>query len=103
FLNDQSELKDFVRGNEIIITPDGLSLYASGSASHSIACFDVDPKSGKLAYRATIRNEGTVASMGDGATGLAVTPDGSHVFVTLSSANAVSVFKRSIKESLLNK
>ena len=54
----------------------------------------VDPKSGKLSYRATIRNEGTSAPTGDGATGLAVTPDGKFVFVTLSSANAVAVFER---------
>jgi 6-phosphogluconolactonase (cycloisomerase 2 family) len=98
FLNDQSDLKDFVRGNEILLTPDGLSLYASGSESHSIACFDVDTASGKLAYRGTVRNEGTTAPTGDGATALASSPDGSLIYVTVSSGNAVSVFQRTLPQ-----
>jgi len=95
FINDKSELKGFVRGNEIVVTPDGLSLFASGSESHSLACFDVDRASGKLRYRATVKNEGTTAHVGDGASGLAVSPDGKFVFVTRAGANAVSVFERS--------
>jgi len=95
FINGQSELKGFVRGNEIVVTPDGLGLYASGSESQSLACFDVDRTSGKLTYRATLKNEGTTAQVGDGAAGLAVTPDGKFVFVTRAGANAVSVFERS--------
>lgn len=97
FINDQSDLQDFIRGNEIIITPDGLNLYASGSESHSLACFEVEPASGMLAFRATIRNEGTAAASGDGATGLTSSPDGRFVYVTVSSSNALTVFHRTAR------
>jgi WD40 repeat protein len=96
FINDEGDLKNFIRGNEIIVSSNELSLYALGSESHSLARFDVEPKTGKLTYRATIQNEGTVASAGDGATGLAASPHGRRIFVTRSSASALAVFERSL-------
>jgi 6-phosphogluconolactonase (cycloisomerase 2 family) len=94
FINEQSDLKDFVRGGEIVVTPDGLSVYAGGVASNSLACFERDPKTGKLSYRATIRNEGTSATMGDGPTGLGVSPDSKFLYAAISQGASVSVFQR---------
>jgi 6-phosphogluconolactonase (cycloisomerase 2 family) len=94
FINDKGDLKEFVRGSEIVVTPDGHSLIACAPESGTLACFDREPASGKLSYRGTIRNEGTTAPMGDGATGIGLSPDGKHLYVAVAHASAVSVFER---------
>ena len=94
FLNDKSDLRGYNVANEIVVTPDGRNVYASGTASGSLACFDRDPATGKLAYQATLKNEGTGASVEKGATGLGCSPDGKFLYVTIDDGRAVTVFAR---------
>jgi 6-phosphogluconolactonase (cycloisomerase 2 family) len=94
FIADQSDLVGYRIANEIIVTPDGTSLFASGTGSGSLACFDRDPASGKLVFRASYRSDATGAAVEKGATGLACSPDSKFLFVTIDDGNAVSVFQR---------
>jgi 6-phosphogluconolactonase (cycloisomerase 2 family) len=96
FISDQSDLVNYNRANEITVTPDGLSVYTSGTQSRSLACFDRDPKSGTLTYRATVQNEGTGATFTAGPTGLAASPDSRFLYVTIEGGQALSVFERTV-------
>ena len=86
FINEESELKDFIGGaNGLAISPDGTRFYASGTTSHSLACFDRDIDTGKLTYVTTLKNvmtgnqEGMSSSLG--ANGIDVSPDGKYVYL----------------------
>jgi 6-phosphogluconolactonase (cycloisomerase 2 family) len=94
FVNDSGPLKDFVRGNEIAMTPDGRFVVSCAAHSGSLACFDRDPATGELTYRGTQHDEGSSAPMGDGATGIAFSPDGRFLYVAVAQANMVSVYER---------
>jgi 6-phosphogluconolactonase (cycloisomerase 2 family) len=93
-MNDASTLMNYQRANEILVTADGRSVYASGTQSKSLACFDRDPESGKLTYLATLCNEGTGSQFAAGPTGLAASADGQFLYVTIEGGSAVSVFER---------
>jgi len=94
FVNDNGELKGFVRGSEIAITPDGRFVVACAAQSGSLACFDRDATTGELSRRGTLQDDGTSALLGDGATGIAFSPDSRFLYVAVSGANMVSIYER---------
>jgi 6-phosphogluconolactonase (cycloisomerase 2 family) len=95
FINNESELKDFVGGGKgITISPDGTRLYASATRSGSLACFGRDPSSGKLTYLDTLQTEATGHGLGLGAVGVEVSPDGKFLYLAVEYGPAVSVFAR---------
>jgi 6-phosphogluconolactonase (cycloisomerase 2 family) len=98
FFNDQGDLTDFTGGNQLALSHDETMLYAAGTTSAGLACFRRDPKTGKLEVITTIRNEAT--GMGDnlGANGIAVSPDGRHLYLALEDAGAISVFERVMEQ-----
>jgi 6-phosphogluconolactonase (cycloisomerase 2 family) len=92
FIAEESDLKGYRIANEIVVTPDGTRLFASGTGSGSLACFDRDPATGRLTFRACLRSDATGAGLEKGAVGLACSPSGNFLYVTLEDGNAVTVF-----------
>lgn len=91
FINQTGDLAGFDGGNEIVVSPDGLNVYAIASVSSSLACFDRDPERGELTFIKTIPNEDKRLSAG---AGLCVSPDGKFVYVAAEQSNTISVFRR---------
>lgn len=92
--NDKGELVDFLGGNDVVLSPDEKSLYASGTVSGSLACFNRDPKTGKLTYISTLRNATTGVGPELGACGIDFSPDGKFLYLALEDEGAISVFAR---------
>ena len=85
----------------ITVAPDGGSVYATGDASHSVAVFDRDPGTGALTY---VEAEKDGVGGVDGllnSTGVAVSPDGKHVYATGCADNGVATFSRDASTSAL--
>jgi 6-phosphogluconolactonase (cycloisomerase 2 family) len=98
FISDQSDLKNFQGGNKAHVSPDGLSYYACGTTSQSLACFSRDPATGELSFVATIQNESTGAGSEHGPANVVCSPDGRFAYVTLESNAAISIFERTVKK-----
>jgi 6-phosphogluconolactonase (cycloisomerase 2 family) len=93
FISGDSDLRAFAGGNQIRVSPDGRNVYAAGTESHSLACFERDVDTGKLTYLETLTNDTAIDNL-SGAAGVAISPDGKHVYVTAEYAGGVSIFER---------
>ena len=85
--------------NAIAVSPDGRTVYVASSSSNGIAWLARDAANGKLAPAGCIKNfpRGDRCRAGFGLdfpTGVAVSPDGTSVYVTSARPGAVSVFSR---------
>jgi len=96
--NDRDGLTRFEGGNELILTSDGLNLYALGTRSSSLLGFQRHPETGALTQDQTFVHDrygaGPVLS---GASGLALTPDGRHLYVTAELSQTISIFNRRVR------
>jgi 6-phosphogluconolactonase (cycloisomerase 2 family) len=92
FLNGDGDLRGFEGGNQLTVSPDGLNLYAVATRSGTVASFRRDPATGKLNYLQTLADGG--AGEGNGAAGVAVSPDGRFVYVATEDKKSISVFER---------
>jgi len=96
FRNGKDDLRDFVGGNQIAVSPDGLNVYATATRSGTVASFRREPASGKLEYLETVADGGDRdrdrAQLG--AAGIAISPDGRSVYVATEDSNAISLFRR---------
>lgn len=93
-VNDAGQLTDFQGGNGIVVSPDGLNVYACGTTSGSLACFARDPATGKLTVLGTIRNATTGSTATLGAADVDCSPDGRFVYVALEDEGKISIFER---------
>ncbi len=92
---------------EIVISPDGESLYAVGNSEDAIVHFNRNPTSGALVPRGCIDDlstgfdtcSGFTEGLSD-ANGVAISPDGTSVYVASTSDQAVVTFRRSSNGSL---
>lgn len=76
------------------VSPDGAHVYATGHSVDSVAVFSRNASTGKLTFvEAQFDNMAGVDGL-EGASDIAVSPDGAHVYVTGRSDNAVVVFSR---------
>jgi DNA-binding beta-propeller fold protein YncE len=76
------------------VSPDGLHVYVAGGYDDAVAVFARDAGSGALTFvEAEFDGVGGVDGL-DSAEGLAVSPDGLHVYVTGAIDDAVAVFAR---------
>ena len=98
FISDQSDLVNFQGGNKAYVSPDGLSYYACGTTSQSLACFRRDPETGEISFIATIQNASTGAGSELGPANVVCSPDGRFAYVTLETNAAISIFERSVKK-----
>ena len=93
----------------VALSPDGASLYAVASAPASVTSFSVDARTG-LVQQLNL-SAGCLASVDQtgcgsaraltGASGIAVSPDGLHVYVAAATAGAVDTFARQPNGSLV--
>jgi 6-phosphogluconolactonase (cycloisomerase 2 family) len=94
FISETSDLKNFAGGNDVIVSPDGLNVYACGTLSKSVACFDRDPKTGKLEYITTLQSDATGGPSELGANALAWSPDAKFLYLTVEDEGVISIFQR---------
>ncbi|MFN7941983.1 MAG: beta-propeller fold lactonase family protein [Thermoanaerobaculia bacterium] len=78
----------------VALSPDGAHLYVSGPADNGVAVFARNATTGALTFvEAELDGVGGVENM-IGAAGIAVAPDGAHVYVSALLTGAVLVFAR---------
>jgi len=97
----QSHLRDGVDGvdglnhpRSMAISPDGRSLYATGSVDDALAVFSRDRTTGELTYITSLKDGIDGIDELDAASDVAVSPDGRSVYVTAMGDDALSVFDR---------
>jgi 6-phosphogluconolactonase (cycloisomerase 2 family) len=86
---------------DVAVSPDGKYVYAVGTSDDSIAAFTRDPSTGALSFIERERDgvddtsdPGATVDGLDGAFGLAIPPDGKHVYVIANTDLAVAAFAR---------
>jgi len=81
----------------LAVTPDGVHVYVVGPGSHSVVAFARDAASGALQFIAAYEAspfQAPLDSPYSNEGGIAVAPDGAHVYVASRNDSAVSVFAR---------
>ncbi len=83
-------------GHQVIISPDGRHLYATGRIDDAVAVFTRDVETGavKFVEAHKYRVGGSAIANLDGARGLAISADGQFVYVTADVIDTLIVFKR---------
>ncbi len=92
----QEGITGFEGGNGIATSADGLNFYALGTRSDSLLSFARDPQTGSLTYLQTLFHDsyGAHPELKSPAN-LALSPDGSHIYVGAEGSGAVTIFRRS--------
>ena len=81
--------------SEIVMSPDGLFLYAAAYSDNSLACFARDPVSGGLSFRAKIQDYNSIPGLAlSGVTNLALSPNAKHLYAISGYEDAVNWFTR---------
>lgn len=79
-------------GAPLVIKPDGSELYVTSVDDNALTIFGRDAQTGALVFKSSLVNgTGNLQTL-DGAMGVAVSPDGKHVYTTALRSNAVSLF-----------
>lgn len=95
---DLSVLESLFGATGVVVSPDGLHVYAVGQFDDSIAGFSRSSVSGELTYLFHLRDgdaQGPVNIDGlDGAESVAISPDGAHVYVAAFNDASVALFER---------
>ena len=92
--NGQSNVSGLTAGKDVVVSPDGMHVYALGSVPGAVVTFVRNPSTGALTFLE--KDEEGVNGL-DGiasATELAISPDGKHVYVAAASDDSVAVFAR---------
>ena len=78
----------------VALSPDDTQVYVVSRSDAALTVFDRDP-TGNIAFRQVIKdNDGGGATRLAGASGVAVSPDGDHIYVVSADEAAISVFSR---------
>ncbi len=76
----------------LVVTPNGNHVFAAGLLDDALAVFARDPLTGELSFLGTfVDGEDGVTGL-NGIAGLAVSPDGRHLYATSSRDHALAVF-----------
>ena len=76
----------------VAVSPDGAQVYVTSKVGDSLTVYDRDPATGALTFvQAKHDSVGGVNGL-DGAEGIAVSPDGAHIYVAGRNDNAIAVF-----------
>ena len=86
---------------DVVVSPDGRSVYATGDSSDAVVTFKRNRDTGKLRYVNTkVDGQGGVEGL-DGANGLAMSPDARNLYVTGAIDNSIVTFRRKPKTGKL--
>ena len=86
---------------DVVASPDGRSVYATGDNSDALVTFRRNGDTGKLRYVNTkVDGQGGVEGL-DGANGLAMSPNARTVYVASAIDDAIATFKRNRKTGKL--
>lgn len=80
----------------IAVSPDDRHVYVTGYLDDAVAIFACDAATGTLTFAGRVRDGVAGVNGLDGAHGIAVSPDGKHVYVAGANDNAVAIFRRDI-------
>jgi 6-phosphogluconolactonase (cycloisomerase 2 family) len=89
----QDGLSDFRGGNDLVLSPDGLSLIATASRSNALANFRRDPSTGKLSVVEILHDDPLADRQLDLVGGVAISPDGKFVYAASELDTAVAIFQ----------
>ena len=87
--------------NGITVSPDGRQVYASGTTDDAISVFSRNLTDGALTFLEYIKDDSLGVNGLAGVYGIAVSPEGMHVYAAGSTDNAISVFDRSLTDGAL--
>ncbi|MFC1563744.1 beta-propeller fold lactonase family protein [candidate division KSB1 bacterium] len=79
---------------DVIVSPDGKHVYTVANTSDALTVFSRDPATGLLTFVTTITNT-DIGGVGlDVPTGIAISPDGAHLYSTDMVTDAIALFSR---------
>jgi DNA-binding beta-propeller fold protein YncE len=78
----------------VAVSPDGKSVYVTGENDDAVVAFDRNPSDGTLSFVQMQKNGVNGVSGLDSADGVAVSPDGTNVYVAGFVSSTVAVFRR---------
>lgn len=87
--------------SEIALSPDNQHLYAVGRLANALTVFRRDPATGALTFLQMLEDDVNGVDGLHEASGVAVSPDGKHVYATASHDSQVSIFSRDAASGLL--
>jgi 6-phosphogluconolactonase (cycloisomerase 2 family) len=79
---------------DVAVSPDGLHVYVAGFSSDAIGIFSRDAGTGALAFASAVFDASLATSGLDGASGVALSPDGRHLYATAGVGDTVAAFAR---------
>ena len=83
------------------VSPDSKYLYATSTSNDAVGVFEINDATGELTKIEEYRDNRDGINGLDGATDVAITPDGNHVYVCSFWEHSVAVFSRSQETGLL--
>ncbi len=87
--------------SDVAVSPDGQHVYAAGVNDDAIAVFARSASTGTLSFVEALKNASSGISGLKGVRGVAVSPDGAHVWASGSIDNSLVVFKRNLSSGEL--
>jgi 6-phosphogluconolactonase (cycloisomerase 2 family) len=78
----------------VIVSPDDRHVYVAGYLDDAVAIFSRSAPTGRLTYVGRMKDGVGGVNGLDGAHGLAISPDGNHLYAAGATDNAVAVFRR---------
>ena len=85
----------------VATSPDGRNVYATGYSDDAIAVFERDAVTGALDFLDVLVDGVDGVDGLNGASGVALSPDGRHLYVASQSENGVGVFTRDAETGIL--
>ena len=82
------------RPNVVLVSPDNRHVYVASFVGESVLVFERDPATGGLAFRSRQQNRVNGVERMDSPLGMAISPDGNHLYVSGDQEFTVVIFHR---------